>query len=230
MDYSELDGYIDRIGPARVIAALTPWIGEERRARIEQLLEGRMDGVHLAVERPRDPYNAAAIVRTAEALGALHVHVVAAPDDALHARKTTQGAFRWLHTYHHSDLGELLALLRSQGVRLCGATMSASRRHDELPAAAPLCLLFGNEGTGLSPEALAACDETFRIPMYGMSESLNVSVAAALALGSVLDRRRALLGRAGDLEGERRERERARYYARCVDVRTLDALVGSGAH
>jgi hypothetical protein len=62
--------------------------------------------------------------------------------------------------------------------------------------------------------------------MYGMSESLNVSVAAALALSSVLTRRRALLGRASDLEGERRERERARYYARCVDVRTLDAVVG----
>ena len=60
--------------------------------------------------------------------------------------------------------------------------------------------------------------------MYGMSESLNLSVSAALSMHSVATRRRAWLGREGDLEGERLMRERARYYARCVDQRTLAAL------
>ena len=224
MDYAELDKTIARVGAARVAEALAPLITAERRERIEQVLEGRLDSLHVAVERPEDPYNAAAVVRTAEALGALHVHVAAAGEDALHARKTTQGSFNWLHTYHHPDLATLLATLRRHEVLLCGATMEGARSVRELPVDRPICLLFGNEGTGLSEEARAACDLTFRIPMYGMSESLNLSVSAALALYEVSSRRRALLGRAGDLAGERLLRERARYYARCVDQRTLDAL------
>jgi tRNA (guanosine-2'-O-)-methyltransferase len=224
MDFTELDHVIARHGATRVVEALAPWIKPERIERIERVLSARMDGVHVAVERPADPYNAAAIVRTSEALGALHMHVVAAPEDTLHRRKTTQGAFRWLHTYHHSELRGLLARLRTDGVRLCGALMAGTHTHDQLPIEGPLCLLFGNEGTGLSEAALAACDLTFRIPMYGMSESLNLSVSAALALQSVVSRRRAWLGQLGDMRDDRLLLERARLYARCVDPRTLAAI------
>jgi len=224
MDFTELDKKIDRLGSAHAVATLGPFLTEERLTRIERTLSGRLDSLHVAVEQPRDPYNAAAVVRTAEALGALHVHVVHEREDALHARKTTQGSFNWLHTYHHASLSELLQTLRAGSVRLCGALMQGTHDLAELPVDGPLCLLFGNEGTGLSDEALAACDLSFRIPMYGMSESLNLSVSAALAMHSVATRRRAFLGTHGDLTGERLMRERARYYARCVDLRTLQAL------
>lgn len=224
MDFSQLDAHIDAVGSARVVQELTPWLSEARRARIERVLEGRLDSLHVAVERPEDPYNAAAIVRTAEAMGALHVHVVDAAEGALHARKTTQGSFNWVHTYHHAALDQLLQALRADGVTLCGAMMDGACTIEELPDDRPLCLLFGNEGVGLSSAARQACALTFRIPMYGMSESLNLSVSAALALYSVAQRRRAWLGAAGDLQAERLMRERARYYARSVDARTLEAL------
>jgi tRNA (guanosine-2'-O-)-methyltransferase len=224
MDFSALDSLIDAIGVERAIARCAPLITPDRLERIEQVLAGRLDGLHVAVEQPRDPYNAAAVVRTAEALGALHVHAVGAGDDALHARKTTQGSFNWLHTYHHAALPDLLASLRAHGARLCGALMEGELALEDLPIERPLCLLFGNEGTGLSSAALAACDLTFRIPMHGMSESLNLSVSAALSLYSVARRKRSLLRAEGDLVGERLLRERARYYARCVDLRTLQAL------
>ncbi|MET0344292.1 MAG: RNA methyltransferase [Polyangiales bacterium] len=227
MDFQQFDPLIDTLGAARVIAHLASFITDERRARIEAVLAGRVDAVHVAVERPEDPYNAAAIVRSAEALGAMHVHAVDAPDDALHARKTTQGSFNWVHTYHHPTLEALLALLRARGVRLYGAHMRGKFAVDALPVDAPLCLLFGNEGVGLSERALAACDDTFHIPMYGMSESLNLSVSAALSLRSALGRRRALVGRDGDLDDAALLREKARYYARCVDARTLDALASA---
>lgn len=224
MDFSELDGVITRVSAARVVAELAPLITTERLERIERMVSTRLDRLHVAVERPRDPYNAAAIVRTAEALGALHVHVVGVEDEALHKRKTTQGSFNWLHTYHHDALGALLDSLRPTQARLCGARMDGVLTLEELPLDRPLCLLFGNEGTGLSDDALAACETTFRIPMYGMSESLNLSVSAAISLYSVATRMRSQLGRDGDMDGERLLLERARYYARCVDQRTLRAL------
>jgi tRNA C32,U32 (ribose-2'-O)-methylase TrmJ len=88
-------------------------------------------------------------------------------------------------------------------------------------------LLFGNEGVGLSQEAQAACDFRFRIPMVGMSESMNLSVSAALALYAVTRARREWLRANGDLEGARLLYERARYYARSVDRRLLDGLFQS---
>jgi tRNA (guanosine-2'-O-)-methyltransferase len=216
--------YIDAVGAARVIAGVGPLLSEARRVAIERVLSARLDSLHVAVEQPEDPYNAAAVVRTAEALGIMHVHVVGAPDGSLHARKTTQGSFNWLHTRHHAQLPELLATLQAQGVRLFGAAPDAERTLEELPVDAPFCLLFGNEASGLSQAALAACALRFRIPMYGMSESLNLSVSAAIALYATSRARRAQLGRDSDLSEEAALRERARYYARSIDRRVLRAL------
>jgi tRNA (guanosine-2'-O-)-methyltransferase len=224
VDYSELDTHIDTLGAARVVEGLAPFLSESRRAAIERVLGARLGSVHVAIESPEDPYNAAAVVRTAEALGVLNVHVVGAPAGALHARKTTQGAFNWLHTTHHPELEALLAALAGRGLRLFGAAPVATCTLEELPVDAPFCLLFGNEATGLSQAALAACTLSFRIPMAGMSESLNLSVSAAIALYAMTGARRRLLGVQSDLDESARLRERARYYARSVDRRLLRAL------
>jgi tRNA (guanosine-2'-O-)-methyltransferase len=224
VDYSELDRYIDTLGAARVVEGLAPFLSENRKAAIDRVLSARLASVHVAVECPEDPYNAAAVVRTAEALGVLNVHVVGAPAGALHARKTTQGSYNWLHTSHHAELGALLAVLHARGVRLFGAAPAAQCTLEELPVDAPFCLLFGNEATGLSEAAVAACDLSFRIPMAGMSESLNLSVSAAIALYATTGARRRLLGAQSDLDAHARVWEQARYYARSVDRRLLQAL------
>lgn len=225
MDFSELDSLIDRLGPAALVDTLTPFLTDARRARIEQVLAGRLESVRVAVEHPEDPHNAAAVVRSAEALGAMHVHVVDAPSGALNAPSTTQGAYCWVHTHHHASLSELIGLAHDQGVAIAGAMMEGSITLHELPSERPTMLLFGNEGVGLSQAAQAACDFRFRIPMVGMSESMNLSVCAALALYSVTRARREWLGASGDLQGGRLLYERARYYARSVDRRLLDGLL-----
>ena len=224
MDYQELDRYIDTIGPERVVAGIAPFLTEARRGAIDRVLGARLNSLHVAVERPEDPYNAAALVRTAEAMGVLHVHVVGAEHGTLHARRTTQGSFNWLHTTHHVELDSLFRVLRARGVKLCGAVMDASCAIEDLPVTAPLCLLFGNEKTGLSDEALAACDLRFRVPMVGMSESLNLSVSAAIAMYVTSSALRKQLGAQSDLDAAAALRERARYYARSVDLRLLQGL------
>ena len=82
---------------------------------------------------------------------------------------------------------------------------------EELPVDRPIALLLGNEHDGPSPATLAACDGSFRIPMAGFTQSFNVSVAGAVALYTVARARRALLGRAGDLNDAARSRLRSRY-------------------
>jgi tRNA (guanosine-2'-O-)-methyltransferase len=227
MDFGELDALIDDFGVDALVTALDPFLTEERKRRIETVLSGRLESIQVAVEHPEDPHNAAAIVRSAEALGALHVHVVDAPTGALHAPSTTQGAFCWVHTHHHARLEDLLAVTKGRGSLLAGAVMEGELPVDELPVDRPLCVLFGNEGTGLTREALAACDLTFRIPMFGMSESMNLSVCAAITLYALTHKRRKLLAAPGELAGPRLRYERARYYARSVDRRLLDGLMSA---
>ena len=90
-----------------------------------------------------------------------------------------------------------------------------------IPVDEPLCLLLGNEQRGLSAAARAACDGLFHIPMVGMSESLNLSVTAAIAMHDVLPR----IG-PRPLDPALAEHWRARYYARSLDPRLVTGLLG----
>ena len=79
---------------------------------------------------------------------------------------------------------------------------------DKIPLDHPVCLVFGNEIRGLSPQAVRSCEHLFTIPMYGMTESLNLSVSAAISLYETLRRKRMLLGRPGDLTTEQLQVEK----------------------
>lgn len=225
MQREHFERVIDRVGADAVVRALRPYLTPARMARIERVLEGRVDGVHVAMESPSDPHNAAAVVRTAEAMGVLGVHVIAAEGDALHKKATTQGAYHWVETRHHLDLDDFLSQMKGRVV-LAGAWMGAALRVEELPLDRPLCLLLGNEQRGLSAAAREACDLGFHIPMVGMSESLNLSVSAAIGLYTTLTRKRAE-GRSGDLSPGASARLRAKYYLRSVDPRLVSGLFDS---
>jgi tRNA (guanosine-2'-O-)-methyltransferase len=73
--------------------------------------------------------------------------------------------------------------------------------------------MFGNEHDGLSEAAVAACDGALGVPMFGFTESFNLSVTVALAMSRIAARRRAALGAPGDLDDARRRELRARWFA-----------------
>ena len=98
---TRLRAVVERVGPARVGEAPEPFVTERRRARIETVLSARVPEVEVAIEEPSDPHNAAAVVRSAEALGAGAVHVIAAHERVLRVRKTTAGTFHWIATHDH---------------------------------------------------------------------------------------------------------------------------------
>ena len=222
---AKAEALVARHAPAHVVETLAPYLTDARRARIDEVIAARVDGVAMAIEAPSDPHNAAAVVRTAEALGALHVHVIKAEGRALRAKAVTQGAFYWVQTREHGDLDAFVAQMRAQGRQLWGAAMDGPTPLARIPTDTPMCLLFGNETRGLSARARAACDGIFHVPMAGMSESLNLSVTAAITLHDVLRRRREG-GLRGDLDEGAAARLRARYYAHSVDDRLLNALLG----
>ncbi len=143
-------------------------------------LDTRRHDFHVAIENWRHDFNIGTIVRTANAFLAREVHIVG------NRRWNRRGAMvtdRYQHVRHHPTVEELAGTLRADGVVLLGI--------DNLPGAEPIetlvlprrcCLLFGQEGPGLSAAARQACDGTFSIAQFGSTRSINASAAAAIAM------------------------------------------------
>lgn len=225
MDAPAFLAVLERLGARAVSERLAPHMTAARRDRIEEVLRARVASLRVALEAPHDPGNAAAVVRTAEALGSGGVHVIGLPHTALQSRRVTRGSFYWADTQAHADWDGLCAALPA-GMRIAGACVEGSVDLADVPVDRPLCLVFGNEQAGLSAQARAGCDVLFRIPQFGMAESLNLSVAAGIALYALLGRRRAAIGAQGDLSADQLADLRARWYVKAVDPRLARAALG----
>lgn len=202
--------------PAVVCEALAPLLGEERRRRIDAIVEARLTGLTLVVENLHDPRNGAAVLRSCEAFGLQTVHVVEAAERFRFSSEVSQGCEKWMDVERHATFADARARLRAAGFALYAAVPDAKTALDELDFFRPAAVVVGNEHAGLTAGAVALADATFSIPMAGMTRSLNLSVAAALIVSHAAARRRAALGRAGDLDDEAREQLRARFYAASV--------------
>ena len=208
----ESDGEPEEAAPqdaAFYWSLLTP----ERQARIQSVVDARLQSITVVLDRLLDPHNTAAILRTAEGLGIAAAHVAPHENhDGIAHRRVTQDAHKWLDIAQHETGTEAARALREQGFEVWAGHLDPRAIHyAELPADRPLALLFGNEHEGPGIETIQACTGTFRIPMAGFTQSFNVSVAAGIALASAAQRRRAFLRKAGDLSGEARVQLRNRF-------------------
>ncbi len=135
---------------------------------------------HVAIENWRHDLNIGTVVRNANAFGAAAVHVVG------RRRWNRRGAMvtdRYVHVHHHATVEELATWAAGEGLPVVGLDNvdgSLELEHDALPERC--VLLFGQEGTGLSPEAVAACAEVREIRMFGSTRSVNAGVASGIAM------------------------------------------------
>jgi tRNA (guanosine-2'-O-)-methyltransferase len=128
----------------------------------------------------------------------------------------TRGCERWLDVAQYSEPAPCVAALKDAGYTVLAAMPGAALALDTIDVAAPgarVAVAFGNENLGLSPTLLDLVDGTFTIPMYGASQSLNVSVSAAVTMHALASARRRALGRDTDLSEAQVMALRARYYA-----------------
>ena len=135
-----------------------------------------MDEVH-------KPHNLAAIVRTCDAIGIGEIHAVYPKSVLRDCHGTAMGSNRWVVTKTHNNLKDGLAKMKSEKKQILAAHFS-ERAVDfrKIDYTQPTVLLVGSEKFGVSAEAAKQADEHVLIPMLGMVQSLNVSVAAAIIL------------------------------------------------
>lgn len=206
------------LSPTEIVRLLSPHLSTERRQRIERIVRRRLISVTVVLENLYDPHNGAAVLRTCEAMGLLHLHVVESAKAFFFAPKVSVKAHKWLNIHLYPDVDACLGTLRAWGFRCVAAVPPPLDTRAPRPGApvdeeGPLALVFGNEHLGLSQRALELCPDRFSIPLHGFTESLNLSVSAAVTLSHVVEARRARLGARGEITGLALERLRAGYYA-----------------
>lgn len=163
----------------------------EREQRIRTVAAGRQPELTVFLERVHKPHNLAAILRTCDAVGVMEAHAVPGREGLPALNNTSQGAQRWVRLHRHADTGPGLAALRDRGFA-CYAAHFSERAVDfrTIDYSRPTAVVLGTEKFGVSETALAGCDGEIVIPMHGMAQSLNVSVACALILYEAQRQRR----------------------------------------
>lgn len=166
-----------------------------RQDRVRSVLERRQPDLTLILENVHDPHNVSAILRSCDAVGVLQVHVVysvESPPPGMFARQTSASAAKWVDVVRHDSMDACVTELRDAGFQVLATALGQeSRPLHSWDLTRRVALVVGNEMRGVSDEAMALADGLVEIPMVGMVQSLNVSVASAVCLYEALRQRLA---------------------------------------
>jgi len=168
---------------------------DERRAKIERVLSQRQRDLTLVLDNIHDPHNVSAIYRSCDAFGldSVHLYYTEQAFPKL-SEKSSASARKWIETERHSDKESLFNSLRKQGVQILATNCTPNAKPmGEYDLTKPTAIIMGTEHSGVSEELFSSVDGEIYIPMFGMIQSFNVSVAAALLLGEA-SRQRQLIG------------------------------------
>ncbi len=155
----------------------------ERIQRIKEVLARRQPDLTVLLENVHKPHNLSAILRTCDAVGILEAHAVNPTGGIPTFNETSAGSQKWVYLRVHPDIQEAFRHLWERGFRVYATALTPEAQdYREVDYTRPTAILLGAEKWGVSEEALALADGAIRIPMLGMVQSLNVSVAAAVIL------------------------------------------------
>ena len=174
-----------------------------RIERCLELLDTRIEGVVVAAEAVYRRHNVSAILRSAEAFGLHEAHLIT--NDFQPSLGAAKGGERWLDMHYQERTEDWAEEMKARGHAIYVADLATDAYCPEtLPVEKPLAILFGGELAGVSEVAHSYADGVVCVPMMGVTQSLNVSVAAAVVLNRVATRRREVVGARG-IHGQRRE-------------------------
>ncbi len=154
----------------------------ERYQRIQQVLKARQTDLTVCMEEVHKPNNVSAVVRTADATGLHKIHAIW-PDKMRTLTHTSAGARNWVEVDNHRSIEEAVAELKAQGMQILVTNLSDSAvDFRQIDYTKPTAIILGSEKVGASAQAKKLADQDIIIPMMGMVQSLNVSVASAIIL------------------------------------------------
>lgn len=155
----------------------------ERFKRITDLLDKRQPDLTVCMEQVHKTHNLSAIIRTADAIGIHNIHAIYTTESHWLSGGRASGSQKWVKVTEQPDTETAINQFKSQGMQVLATNLSDKAvDFREIDYTKPTALILGQERDGISDQALAMADHHVVVPMYGMVESLNVSVAGALIM------------------------------------------------
>jgi len=171
----------------------SPSVTPERLAKLRATLDRRQPDLTVLADYVHKPHNIAAIIRTCDAVGIGEVQLAMRERDQHRFRTksgTALGSDRWVDVSLHDDIGDSVKTLQGNGMQVVAAHLSPRAVHyREVDYTKPTALLLGAEKHGVSDDIAELVDQPIIIPMMGMVQSFNVSVAAAIILSEAQHQR-----------------------------------------
>ncbi|GIK61404.1 MAG: tRNA (guanosine(18)-2'-O)-methyltransferase [Ignavibacteriaceae bacterium] len=164
---------------------------EKRIEKIKWVLSKRQPSLRVVLENIHDPHNVSAIFRTCDAAGVPKVSLVYNVEKFPKiGKKSSASAYKWIEREKYKSIEDCYSQLREEKFVIYASSLNSdSKSLYDLDFTKKTAIVFGNEHRGLSNEAEKLADERFFIPMYGMVQSLNVSVSAAICIYEALRQR-----------------------------------------
>ena len=210
-----------------LIPYLRTFITEERDTRILEVLQNRTRHLTIVLENLYQTQNISAVMRTCECYGVQDVHIIEKENEFMIHDAISMGANKWLtlHNYKNEpgNVARCANFLHEKGYKLI-ATLPAENSVfvDDLPVDEKTAFFFGTELTGLSEEAVAVCDGAVKIPMYGFTESFNISNSVAILTSNRIER----LHRSGtDWRLSSDEHDELYFEWLCKSIRNIDLIL-----
>ena len=171
-----------------LIEHLRGFVTERRDGLIDKILDNRTRYMNIVLENIYQPQNASAVLRSCDCFGVQDIHVIENSYKFDVDPEVAMGSSKWLSVHSHSEKEnntlDTINQLKSEGYRIVATSPHANdvNIQDFDVEKGKFALFFGTELTGLSDIVMDNADEFVKVPMYGFTESFNISVCAALAL------------------------------------------------
>ena len=163
-----------------------------RFKRIKNVLNCRMNNLTVLVEDVNKPHNLSAILRTCDAAGVFEANFISKTNSVKTFNSTAQGSQKWVKLNNHESTINAISELKNKNFKLYGTTLNnKSIDYRNFDYSENTCFVLGAEKWGLSNELISKVDQSIFIPMRGMVQSLNVSVAASILLFEAIRQRKS---------------------------------------
>ncbi|WP_276167178.1 TrmH family RNA methyltransferase [Zobellia alginiliquefaciens] len=173
----------------QLLEYLEDFISKERKQRFLEILEERTKLVTVAIEDLYQMHNTSAVIRSCDVFGIQDAHVIESRYGKKLDDQIAMGAQKWVDVHRHQSTTDCIRKLKGKGYKIIATTPhNDSTFLEDFKIEGKTALLFGTERTGLSQEAMDLSDGFLKIPMLGFTESLNISVSAAIILQHLSDK------------------------------------------
>jgi len=163
-----------------------------RIEKIKRVLAQRQPDLRVVLEEVTNTHNASAVVRTCDSAGVLYIHIISADSKPYPVNEAiSTRAEKWIEFDYYKTTAKCLQALKSKGFKIAATSLREKAiPHTQINYCQPISLVFGNESQGISEEACTLSDFLIKIPMFGMVQSLNLSVSVGIILYEALKQRK----------------------------------------